>query len=297
MSRERAWCFTDFILDENFLLGLPYSYICWGEETCPDTGRPHLQGFIYFKDARTVSSARKVMEGRHIKPRYENSTNERAISYCKGDYTGEDGKYKPLNAVFKEFGEKPKQGKRNDISIVLENIKKGNCTMRDIVTTSTSFQSIRMAEIQLKYFEPPRNWKTQVHWYHGKSGTGKTKTANEMCKDPYVCMESSKWWEGYDGHEDVIIDDYRPEFCTFQKLLNILDRYECRIECKGGSRQLRAKRIFITTPKSPQETWKHCKEEELYQLTRRITCVRQFTGVPDDIDEDNSSIDLDFEDI
>jgi len=276
MSRTRGFPFTDYARDESFLLGLPYSYLCWGEEVCPDTGRDHWQGYIYFKDAKTNRAAAKVMEGRHIEEQL--GTIDQAISYCKGDYTcKKTGKYKPLNAVFKEFGERPKQGKRTDINNVLEKIQKGNCTMRDIVTTATSFQSIRMAEIQLKYFEPPRNWETKVYWFYGKSGTGKTKKAYEMCKDPYVCMESNKWWEGYDAHEEVIIDDYRPEFCPFSTLLKILDRYGCRVECKGGSRQLRAKTIIITTPKSPQDTWMHCREEELYQLTRRITKVTCFT--------------------
>lgn len=276
MSRNRAWCFTDYVRDEVFLLGLPYSYICWGEEVCPTTGRDHWQAFIYLKDAKTVSAARKMMEGRHIEAQAEDATNDQSIGYCRGDYTNHKGEYKPLNAVFKEFGTQPKQGKRTDIKNVLTAIQNGDCTMRDIVTKATSFQSVRMAELQLKYFEPPRNWKTEVYWFYGKSGTGKTKTANEMCEDPYVCMESNKWWEGYDAHEDVIIDDYRPEFCSFKMLLMLLDRYECRVECKGGSRQLRAKRIFITTPRNPADTWQGKTLEDLYQLSRRITEVREF---------------------
>lgn len=274
MARTRGFPFTDYVRDEDFLLGLPYSYLCWGEEVCPTSGRDHFQAYIYFKDAKTFSAARKVMEGRHIEE--QKGTIDECIHYCKGDHTNYEGKYKPLNLVFKEFGDRPKQGKRTDIKNVLTAIQNGNCTMRDIVTKATSFQSVRMAELQLKYFEPPRNWKTEVYWFYGKSGTGKTKRANEMCEDPYVCMESNKWWEGYDAHEDVIIDDYRPEFCSFKMLLMLLDRYECRVECKGGSRQLRAKRIFITTPRNPADTWQGKTLEDLYQLSRRITEVREF---------------------
>lgn len=86
-------------------------------------------------------------------------------------------------------------------------------------------------------------------------------------------MESNKWWEGYDGHDDVIIDDYRRDFCKFRVLLHLLDHYPMRVECKGGSRQFRAKRLFITSPKSPTETWAGRTDEDLYQLTRRIDVI------------------------
>lgn len=256
MDRKRHYCFTDFELDETFLQGLPYEYLCYGKEICPTTGREHLQGYVYLKNAKTFSAMVKLMKPRNISAC--NGTSDANIKY-----TSKDGN-------FLEFGERPNQGSRNDIHSIQELIETGNCTMRDIVKEATSYQSVRMAEIKFKYFEPTRNWKTQVYWFHGPSGTGKTKKAFEMCDDPYICMEDNKWWEGYDGHEDVIIDDYRRDFCKFKVLLQLLDRYPMRVECKGASRQFRAKRLFITSPKSPKVTWEGRTDEELYQLLRRI---------------------------
>ena len=34
-----------------------------------------------------------------------------------------------------------------------------------------------------------------------------------------------KWWEGYDGHEVVLLDDIRKDFCKFHELLTLLDIY------------------------------------------------------------------------
>lgn len=276
-KRYRSYCFTDFSRDSEFLLALPWSYICWGHEICPSTGRPHYQGFIYLKDAKTESAVRKMFGGRHVEKQYEKATNQDSIDYCKGNHTNHKGVYKPLNEVFEEYGFAPEpQGKRNDILLIHEKIKEGNCTMRDILSSTDTFQTIRIAEINLKYFEKPRNWAPEVFWYYGDTGTNKTKTAYEMCEDPYTCMGSAKWWEGYDGHADVIIDDYRPEFCNFNDLLRILDRYAYRIENKGGTRQLRAKRIFITTPKHPMNTWRDKTDEDISQLLRRITHITYF---------------------
>ena len=60
------------------------------------------------------------------------------------------------------------------------------------------------------------------------------------------------------------------DFCKFHELLNLLDRYPYRVECKGGSRQFTSKTIVITTPLSPEETWENRTSEDLGQLLRRI---------------------------
>lgn len=275
----RHYCLTDFVMDETFLQSLPYSYLCYGKETCPDTGRPHLQTYVYLKNAKTFSAMKKLLGTRHFE--LCGGSAEQNRDYCRGNMTTKAGVYKPLNLEFFEFGEIPKQGKRSDIQLVRKNIQNGSCTMRDILTSATSFQSIRMAEIHFKYFEEPRRFKPEVFWFYGASGSGKTREAYDICEksetvDFYVCMESNKWWEGYDAHADIIIDDYRPEFSSFKTFIKLLDRYECRIECKGGSRQLKASRIFITTPLSPSDTWKYHTNEDLYQLTRRITEIKHF---------------------
>lgn len=278
-ERLRHYCFTDYVLDEAVLKKLPYSYLCYGKETCPTSGREHLQSYIYLKDTKTFKAMKKLLPTRHFE--VCGGSPEQNRLYCRGDMTTTKGKYKPINEEFFEFGELPKQGKRNDIHLIRKDIQHGVGRMREILTTATSFQGIRMAEIHFKYFEPARDWKPEVYWFYGASGTGKTREAYEICKnaatvDYYVCMDTNKWWEGYDGHADIIIDDYRPEFSTFKTLIRLLDRYECRIECKGGSRQLRAKRIWITTPESPADTWKLKTSEDLYQLTRRITKIKEF---------------------
>lgn len=262
MSRTRGYAFTDYELDESFLERLPFEYMIYGREICPDTSRKHLQGYIYFKNAKSFKAVVKLLSPRHVEA--ANASADDNIKYCSkaGD--------------FKEFGVVPKQGARNDINKIREEIQQGNYNMRDIVSSATSFQSIRIAEVNMKYFEPVRDSKPQVLWFYGKSGTGKSRAAYEMCEDPFTCLENTKWWEGYDGHEDVIIDDYRRHFCLFSTLLKILDRYPFRVECKGGSRQLRAKRIIITTTKTPEELWDGRTDEDIYQLTRRIDEVRLF---------------------
>ena len=149
--------------------------------------------------------------------------------------------------------------------------------MRSVIPVARSVQSVRMAELYLKYLEPKRDWLTKIRWFYGPSGTGKSRTAREIFKDRdyYTTMRNGKWWEGYDGHENIIIDDIREHSYKYEDMLAMLDRYEFRVECKGGSRQLLAKEIIITCPKHPEELFAFSGEDNT-QLIRRIHEIREF---------------------
>jgi len=101
--------------------------------------------------------------------------------------------------------------------------------------------------------------------------------------EPYVKMGGNKWWDGYDGDQDVIIDDYRRDLCPFHELLRLFDRYPMKVECKGYSTQFLAKRIFVTCPQRPELIWEGRGAEDLKQLTRRITEIRYFADVDEPV--------------
>lgn len=123
-----------------------------------------------------------------------------------------------------------------------------------------------------------RNFKTEVFWFYGPTGTGKSKSAFDRDPTAYWKPATSKWWNGYEGHEAVIIDDYRRDFCTFAELLRLLDRYPLTVETKGGTRQMLAKRIYITSPKCPATTWEGRTPEDIDQLLRRIEHIEHFSS-------------------
>lgn len=271
-DQGKFWCFTDFncFTDYSFLGA---SYVCYGREICPTTNKIHHQGYCEFKTNKRFNSLKKLNPNIHWEKRL--GTQEQAINYCKGDCEG-----KTHNPYFYEFGEKQvsKQGKRTDIDNVKTLISEGK-GMSDIVEVATSFQSLRFAETLLKYKEKKRDWLTEVFWFWGPTGTGKTKTAWEESEGKaWISLKNLKWWEGYDAHEYVIFDDFRGDFCTFHELLRILDRYPYTIEVKGGSRQLLAKKIWITSPFHWSEVYKDRTDEDLEQLGRRITSERYFNS-------------------
>jgi len=260
---SRAWIFTlnNYTPeDEKNVLEVSdfCQYIIVGKEIAPTTKTPHYQGYIYFKNSTSFSSCCKKIPRAH----FLIALGSAAQNY---KYCSEDGN------LLIEKGLPPKQGKRNDIADVIVKLKAG-ANMRALIDDATSYQSMRMAELWLKYNETGREWLCEIHWYHGHSGGGKTRSAREwLGTDIYSGMDTSKWWEGYDAHENVLIDDMRKDFAKYHVILKLLDRYPYRVECKGGSRQLLAKKIAITSPYSPEVLF--CNREDKYQLVRRITKV------------------------
>jgi len=137
-----------------------------------------------------------------------------------------------------------------------------------------------MAECILKYHEPKRTDKPYVRWFWGATGTGKSKLAYEILGDEcYTCLSTGKWFEGYDGHDNVLIDDMRKDFLKFHELLRLLDRHAFRVECKGGSRQFRATQIIITSCYAPDTLFD--TREDIQQLLRRIDEIKEFTDPND----------------
>lgn len=262
--RSRAWVLTinnyqeKDILEIKGLKGIVYYIV--GQEIAPRTGTPHLQIYLHYKNATKFQTLKKKFPTAHIQPAKGTAAQNKV--YCSKE------------SVLLEYGDLPKQGKRTDIEEVRDVLNEGG-RMRDIIPIAKSTQSVRMAEIHLSYFEKKRDWKPKVRWYWGEAGTGKTHEAHKLMTDPYIAMTSSKWWQGYDAHEEVIIDDMRRDFCKFHELLRIIDRYAFQVECKGGARQFVAKHIIITSCFSPYKLYD--TREDIRQLIRRIDEIREFS--------------------
>lgn len=276
-DRSRTWCFTinhysaeteddlDTVIEK--LVGLGSVHMVIGKET-GDSGTPHLQGFVRFKNQKTFSSMKKLLPRAHIESCF---SEVGSIQYCK---KGGD---------FFELGQKTEPGKRNDLEQVKQAYKAGK-TLGEIVDAAESFQAIQLAQKLAPYFEPKRSWKTEVKWFFGPSGTGKTRLAYEILgQDVYeIDGAKMKWWDGYCGQSNVIIDDIRQDGIEFASLIKLIDRYPYRVEFKGGSCQFLAKRIIITCPVHPKVEFgggfisNDNSGDSIIQLLRRIDEIVDF---------------------
>lgn len=271
-KRYRNICFTDYDVDdihvEDWLTWTKLSYVVVGLETCPSTGRLHLQGYAETHTQVTLKQLKEYAPLAHYEER--KGTAEEAANYCK-----KEGKWS-------EKGTISSQGRRNDIAETKALMCAGH-GMAHIISETSSYQALAFATKALPFYEKRRDWAPVVHWFYGPSGTGKTSTAYNTAITKYgrvhIQNAASGWWQGYDAHEAVIIDEVRAGSALgFIALLALLDRYPCTIECKGGSRQFLAREIWLTSPFHPAAMY--CRgEEEVRQLLRRLNDITLFDDI------------------
>jgi len=255
----RNFCFTSFkVEDRDKIHSLNVQYILTGLEICPETEREHLQGYCELKSRLTMDSIKELFGDGSLHIESRKGTQEEAIAYCKAD------------GQWKENGTKKSQGSRGDLDGC--RVMAATEGMR-AVSRCCSMQQIRVAEKFLEYNEEGRDWKPKVYWLYGASGAGKSREARRLCselgEDPYVKSTGSKWWNGYDRHTAVIIDDFRDSWWPLTYMLALIDRYEFLVETKGGMRQFVPKLIIITSVKPPSGFYRRIDECSV-QLMRRI---------------------------
>lgn len=115
----------------------------------------------------------------------------------------------------------------------------------------------------------------EVYVFWGTTGTGKSRRAwDEAGLDAYPKDPRSKFWDGYGGHENVVIDEFRGGI-DISHLLRWLDRYPVLVEVKGSTVVFKARKIWITSNIHPRDWYPDLDAETKNALERRLT-ITQF---------------------
>lgn len=274
--RRFVFTWNNYPLDyESKLYSLGANYLVAGTEVAPSTGTKHIQGYCEMKKQYRIGEfAKLVWETTCI-----NGNRSTGISKFEPAIASADDNYKYCTKECEnpyEYGEKSTAGKRNDIKMVRDLLKQGK-GMKTIVESVDSYQAMRSGELMLKYIEKKREHTDdfKVVWIYGLSGTGKTYMTRKEHPEAYVHTGDSKWWDGYDGEDEVIIDDMRSNFCKFSTFLKMLQPQPYRVEYKGGSRELLATKFYITSCYSPIEMYEGISENRS-QFYRRIDQIEYY---------------------
>jgi len=171
-----------------------------------------------------------------------------------------------------EFGAKPvRVNSKEDWEGIWEAAKAGDLSRIPPRIRVVSYRTLRT--IAADHARIPAIVK-EVFCFWGPTCTGKSRTAWEQGGDgTYPKDPRSKFWDGYDGQEHVIIDEFRGGI-DISHMLRWTDRYPVRVEIKGASRALMAKKIWITSNIHPDNWYPDLDEETRKALIRRMTIIK-----------------------
>lgn len=258
--------------------GGPLRFACGQLERCPNTGRLHGQVFVQWRQqqrgTRLGTATRLISRDFHWELRRGSVAEARA--YCTKEETRVSGPF--------EFGDPSGgQGTRTDLSTATGLISGGASLKRvaeECPTVYAKFHKGLAALRSVLQDRQPGYAEKDVRLYYGPTGLGKTRRAYteypRLCRLP-VPTRGATWFDGYDGQEVVLMDDYGGD-CVypFQFCLQMLDGYPMQVPTKGGFVTWAPEVIIITSNVSVDLWYPSISAELVLALKRRITTIVRF---------------------
>lgn len=261
VPRGQYWAFT--LYPDTFGLWVPHlpegaAYIKGQLEECPSTKRLHWQGLIYFKERVRRTLLNELLPKVHV----ELTRSDAIENYVEKEKTAIPG-------TGFELGSKPhKRNSKTDWDAVRENAKRGRLDDIPADVYVQHYGSLcRIAKDHMR--GNPQEKEVFVFW--GDSGTGKSKRAwEEAGMDAYPKDPNTKYWDGYQGEENVVIDEFTGAI-SISHILRWTDRYPVLFENKFGGLPSRVKRFWITSNLSPEEWYPTANSQQHAAIRRRMT--------------------------
>lgn len=244
MSQGTKWCLTlNNSTDDQyeFLLNFDCKYIIIGKEV-GESGTPHLQCFIHFHNNKRLSGVTKLSPGHWELARGDTASN---IAYCS-----KDGSYETRGTPAMSRAAQ-KNSQKEHWADVIKSAKSGT------VEQDYPGEFIRYNTSLLRMYAPvlPDLDSYSGAWYVGPPGCGKSRRARVDYPGAYDKLPN-KWWDNYNGEENVLIDDLGMDHALVGSFLKrYCDHYPFRAEFKGGSKMIRPKAIVVTSNYTIEEIW------------------------------------------
>ncbi len=263
----KHWCFTinnpkdedDNIFDPDTM-----QYMILGIEKAPTTGTLHLQGYVALHSKKRLTGVRKLLPQCHLE--VMRGTSDQAIAYCKKDGNWQEKGLKPMsNATrmkrtnLKHWADSIQHAKEGNFDLIPSNM---------LVRYYPHWKRIH----QDNPIKPPDLDDLENIWVVAPTGYGKSKYVRDLYPG-YYDKAPNKWFTGYKGEETIMCDDFGPKQCEYLGwyMKRWADLYSFPMETKGGGRQIRPKRVAVTSQYDIRDCWEDIKVVDA--IERRFTTI------------------------
>lgn len=266
---SKTWTFRisnpsekDFEWAKNIAIQVP-RMVCTFEHNEDGITNPHLHGFIVFKQAKRFAAMKK----NHGSAYWASAL---AVE-CAATYPIK------IDSVVIVNKNESSQGMRSDLSAAYDAVE-SNVNLREFMLTNRpSLQTIQVYKIARQTLRESPDWRElHVESVCGITGSGKSHYANAMrCQDgrrPWTVVRGREeiCWDSYDGQDTIVFNDYRPDYCSFETLLNILDGYPLELRCRYVNTHALWTKVIFTSIEDILTMWRNRTTEDIGQLRRRL---------------------------
>ncbi len=181
--------------------------------------------------------------------------------YCSKEDTRVDGPW----TIGDDTDIAEKQGERKDLQRIKRKIDAGESD-EDLWADefTTMVHNHRAFKVYKAVVSPKRTHEMEIITLIGDTGTGKTRWARETYPNAYKCPQkkgSGTYWDGYDDHDVVIIDEMYGHRFAYGFTLELIDSYsEFTVPIHGGQVNFRPHTIIFTSNAHPTEWYAGLKE-------------------------------------
>lgn len=263
-KQSKHWVFTlNNPTLHHTVLVTGYDYIVVGLEHA-STGTPHYQGYVVMSRLHRLSQMVKLQPKCNFE--IAKGTPLQASNYCKkGEQTHDEwvefhhlGPNYGLNAVFEEEGTLPLTGgqtMKRDWDAAFALAKQGRIDEIPASIVVQHYSNLRAIKQDYPQPSPPTiEGLLDNIWYFGKPRVGKSVQARKDFDAKFYTKGLNKWWDGYRGEANVLIDDFDKAHAVLGcHMKQWCDRYPFRAEMKGTSIEIRPQRIIVTSNYTPAE--------------------------------------------
>lgn len=233
-----------------------------GQKEIGEGGFEHWQVVIRTTTNQRIAGCKRLLgsQSAHVEP----TRSAAALAYVWKESTRVAGTQFELGVLrpkgnptdWEEVVAKAKEGKFEEIDPAVQVRYIGN-----------------LMKIHAHHARPERRGILMTKVFIGPTGTGKTHRAVEEAEalgPVYFKSSTNKWWDGYNGEENVVIDEFDGQIGVVH-LLRWLDKYPCSVEIKGGSTPLRAIRFWITSNVEVDQWYPTLGLRQVDALKRRVS--------------------------
>jgi len=275
-ARSTRWCFTINNPEAKALFTeLPEGVrlVAWQRER-GESGTEHFQGYIAFKNAKTLSSVKKFLGYNSAHCEIAKGTEAQAVAYVSKEETRIEGPW--------SLGSEAQQGKRSDLdeaaAEVMRTGKLDNVAPSLLVKYYKGFQTLALQK------KPPIHQEILIFTIVGKTGVGKTwNIFNQFGDEVYRPLygNSGIWWNLYTGQRVVLYDEFEGN-CPLSVILQMTDGYRKQGDTKGAGVWVNPDIIFFTSNRHPSLWYKDTVSGDMSRYEQYQALRRRLTGLHDE---------------